>query len=359
MSRLSNAIAAADKGYAIHQTKPILDLSYGGQQGWSPNLVEWISNQAYVRRNLVCIVLEVPKFFDLMDNPEIWRSSLKALMELHSKTIDGLKAGLTVQVAEHNVGGAGEKQHEFTNVTRDQSEPVHTVVEKYGNPIQTLLYYWITYGMMDPDTKTSMLGTLQGNGRIPSDLLADWYTMSCLYFEPDPLHRRVIRSWVCTNMFPKGTGEIVGKRDLTADAELLELSLEFTAISQHNLGTNLFAQAILDRINIDNANPYFRPSFSLGRETDTANANGGYDLSAEFLGNRQAPYAMNDMLPASGEDMIMSPINSAETSVAMQNSRNIARPTTTGPVMSPSSNIIPKGGAAQGSLQTTTGSQVQ
>lgn len=281
MARLTDALLN-NRGFARGAQHAMLDPTHGGQFGWAPNLNEWVSNQAYVRKNLIAILLEAPQFFQLMPEPEKWTSCLKSLIELHPQTIEGFNAGLTVEFDEHPVGGGGEFQQEFINVTRARSEPVFTYVEKYGMPIQSFLYQWITYGMMDPDAKYAMVGTLEGNR--PTDMLADWYSMSCLFIEPDPSHQYVSKSWVTTNMMPKGTGEIIGKRDLTSPSEINHLSVEFTGISQFNLGTNAFAQAILDSINITNANPYLRPAFIQGISADVARAPNGYAAGAAELG---------------------------------------------------------------------------
>lgn len=286
MARVTTAILD-QQAFSRGLTGPMLDLTNGGQHGWAPNLTEWVSNQAYVRRNLVCILLETPRFFQLMPDPQKWVQTLRALVELHPRTIEGFNAALTVETDEHPVGGGGEMQQEFIDVKRARSEPSFTFIEKYGMPIQTFLYNWITYGMMDPDTKYAMAGTL--NGSRPQDMLADWYSMSCLFFEPDPTHTKVMKSWVTTNMFPKGTGEIVGKRDLTSASELTTLTVEFSGISQFNLGTNVFAQSILDNMNMTNANPYLRPSFinSLGSELSAATK--GYESELEGLGSAAVP----------------------------------------------------------------------
>jgi hypothetical protein len=245
MARLTEALLA-QKAFGANANQPMLDLSYGGQHGWAPNLKEWISNQAYVRRNLVPILLEAPKFFTLMPDPDKWVSTLKSLVELHARSIEGFNAGLTVDTDTHPVGGANEMQDEVINVTRQRTEPSFTFIEKYGRPIQTFIQHWIQYALMDPETKYALVGTLENK---PDDMLADWFSMSCLFFEPDPTHRKVVQAWVTTNMYPKETGEVIGKRDLTSASEVLTLTIPFTGISQYGLGVNLFAQKILDTIN--------------------------------------------------------------------------------------------------------------
>ena len=280
MARITDAILG--QAYSVNNTAPMLDLTFGGQQGYAPNLAEWVSNQAYVRRNLICILLEAPKVFSLFPNPEKWVQSLKSLMELHVKTIEGFNAGLSVEFDEHPVGGAGEMQQEVINVKRARSEPVFGFVEKYGRPIQTLLDYWIRYGMQDPDTKFALASTL---GKHPDDMLADWFTMTCLFIEPDVLHRKVTQAWVTTNMMPKSNGEIIGKRDLTSDLEILNLSIEFTGISQYGKGVDLFAQNILDRINIEGADPHMRPSFIQDMDSEVAGAQVGYETTPSDIGD--------------------------------------------------------------------------
>lgn len=258
MSRLSDAILSG--GYNRDPNKAMLDLKYGGQHGWTPNLTEWVSNSAYVSRPLTCILIEPPRMFSVMPDSQKWVASLKALFELHARSIDGLTASLTVDTDQHPVGGAGEQQEEVTNVTREKSSPKFTFVEKYGRPIQNLLEYWIRYGLMDPETKFALLGTM--NRPEVKDILADWYSATCLFFVPDPMFKTIDKAWLTTNMFPKSTGDITAKRDLTSGQEILTLDIEFTGISQYGLGVNQFAQSILDNIRTTNADPFMKPSFA-------------------------------------------------------------------------------------------------
>jgi len=279
MARITPKLLGENKAYN-ETPAPMLDLGYGGQFGYSLNLKEWVNNTAYISRNLIVILLEAPRFFREMPNPDIWVRTLKALFEVHAQTIEGFNAALTVDIEEHPVGGAGEMQEEFTNVTRERSTPTFTFVEKYGLPIYTFLNHWITYGMMDPDTKYALIGTKSG---VDFNVhTADVYSASALFIEPDPTHTKVMKSWVATNLFPKGTGELTGKRDLTAPGEMTTRSVEFAAISHFSIGANIFAQKILDKITITNANPFNKPSFINEIESDVdAVDNVGYTASVE------------------------------------------------------------------------------
>lgn len=283
MSRVQDALLDG-KAFSRGSTQPMLDLTYGGQMGFSPDLKEWVSNQAYVRRHVFCLLLEAPAAFNLLSdrNPEIWVRNLRALVELHPRTIEGLNAGLTVETAETPVGGGGEMQEEFVDVKQARSQPVFTFDEKYGMPIQTFLRNWITYALMDPNSKVANIGTIGANA--PDDMLADQYAASMIFIEPDPCHKKVVKAWLCTNMFPKGTGDIIGSRDIGSAMQLQQLNIEFTAITQVGLGVNTFAQKLLDNINITNANPYLRPAHIQQVSADVDSAPTGYKTHTENLG---------------------------------------------------------------------------
>lgn len=260
--------------YGLNSGHPMLRIENGGQHGWTPQLNEWISNQAYVRRNVIPVLLQVPRFFHYMPNTDDWIKALKSLVEVHCRSIEGLNAGLEVAFEDHPVGGAGEVQQEVTKVTRQRSEPTFTFIEKYGMPIQTFLESWIRYGIMDPETGYALVATLANGQTLPSDWLADWYTMSMAFIEPDPTHTRCLKCWICSNMMPDGTGEIIGKRDLTAPGEISTLTVKFTALTQFNLGSLAYGQSLLNEINLRNANPNLRPPF-VNRDPANVNAIAG------------------------------------------------------------------------------------
>jgi len=281
MSRLADAILTG--GYA-DGAAPMLDLQYGGQNGYAPNLVEWVSNQSYVRRNLVCLLVEAPRGFQFMQDPQFWVRALKSMVERHARSIEGFARGLEVATAETPVSGGGEMQQDPTNVTRARSNPSFTFVDKYGRPIQTFIEEWVTNLIMDPDSKVPNIATL--DGVRPQDLLADMYSATMLFFEPDPSFTSIAKAWLTTNMYPKMTGDIIGKRDLTSDGETSEFTVDFTGVSQSTLGVRAFAQRLLDGMNITNANPYLQPAFMDRIEPDVDGlANGiGYREQAEELG---------------------------------------------------------------------------
>lgn len=262
------------RGYGKEKLAPMVDLVNGAQFGPQTDLTSYVSNAAYVRRNLIARLIEAPRGFNDLPDPQRWIETLKALVELHPRTIEGLQSTLTAEFHETQVGGAGEIQQTVNNVTRARSVPVHTYDEKYGRPIQTFLNGWIRNLLMDPITK---FPAVVSNGRAsPEDLLPDYTGMTVLYFEPDPTHTKVVKAWLVTNMMPITDGTNEGRRDLTAANEGLELSIEWTALTQEGDGVLRFAQSLLDAMNRTGMNPNMQPAFIQRISADVNAGSAGY-----------------------------------------------------------------------------------
>ena len=260
-----------------------LDLTHGGQFGWMPNLAELHNNQGYVQRNLVVLAVEPPKFFSYLPNPEFWFQAFKALVEKHPIKVEGFKQGLTVATSDHDVGGAGEKMQEYTNVTRARTEPKFTYIEKETRPIQRFLDFWIRFGLMDPDAKFALISTLTDQ-QLPNDWLFDNYAGTILAYETDVTHRFIDKAWLTTNFYPLGTGDIDGSRDLVASKELLTLNIDFAGTSASGHSIVAMAQAVHDNIIKTNANPQNKPAFVQEIAATLSDIKRGYKWSVENVG---------------------------------------------------------------------------
>jgi hypothetical protein len=287
MPRLANQILTNQPSWAQGRENAMVDLTLGGQMGYAPDLTQYLGNQSYIRKNLICLLLEAPTGFALMPDAQQWVSTLRALVELHPLSIEGLTATLDVEVQETApVGGGGEQHQDFVNVTRARSEPTFRWTEKYGRPIEQFLRQWIELFIMDPDTKIANIATLTGIA-TPTDMLADRYSMTCAFIEPDPTHTKVVKSWIVTNMFPHSSGEVVGRRELTAPGEATTYDIKFSGLSQYGLGVDQFCQGLLDSISIKNANPYQRKSFIDTISADVAATTASYANGATNVANAQ------------------------------------------------------------------------
>jgi len=284
MARVTEALLGKTAWSTGNETAQ-LDPTYGGQFGFGTNPKEWVSAQAYLPRNLIPIVLEAPKFFTKMPDSSKWVTAWKVFIEKHVRTIEGLKAGLTVDVGEHAFGGAGEMFQEFQDVKRERSTLTFGLVDKYGNVFQQFIERWITYGMMHPETKTPLLLTL--DGAAPTDNLADEYSGTIAFIEPDPTGKRCIRCWISTNVWPQGTGPIEGKMDKTSALTIKELSLEFSSLTFINEGTRTYGQELLDGITMTYANPQLRAAFITSIAADVnAVAQGWKESVTSIAANR-------------------------------------------------------------------------
>lgn len=275
MSRFAETILG-NEAYGAKSNAPMVDVSLpgAGQQGFMPNYEGYVSNAAYVKRNLIAVLVEAPRGFQDLPNPQKWIDTLKSLIELQSKSIEGLQNTLETEWAENAVGGAGEMQEDIANVTRSRSQPTHVWTEKYGKAINAFLSGWITGLLMDPNTKVPTV--MASTGSKPSDLLPDYTGATILYFEPDPTHTKIVSAWLSTNRHPKTAGEVTGRRDLTAAGESVDYSVEFTALTQVGAGVNAFAQSILDSMNLTGVNPNMKQAFVQKLSEDVSASQNGY-----------------------------------------------------------------------------------
>lgn len=274
MSRLTDALLVNGGAHSAGKNTPMVDLQFGGMQGFSPVLDQWVSNQAYVRRNLICLLVEAPKGFSMLADPEVWVATLRSLVELHPLSIEGLNATLEVEFGSNPVGGGGQIHEDFTDVKETPSVPVFRWSEKYGMPVASFFRGWITNLMMDPNSKVANVATM-GSGEL-TDLLSDQVAATMIFIEPDPTFTKVQKAWLCTNMMPKSSGEITGRRDLTQAAEPITYDITFTAIAQYGVGVDAFAQTLLTQISLTGANPQNRPAFVQEISADILSNASGY-----------------------------------------------------------------------------------
>lgn len=269
----------------------VTSLTEGGFFGWSPDIGNILSEQGHVPKPLEVVVLESPRFVNLMPNPEKWHASIRNLFERKAIRVEGYQQGLTVETEDHAVGGAGEMMQEPVNVVRARSEPSFSFIDKYGRPIQRLHDAWIRYSIMDPETKFAMLSTL--GSKSPSDLLADWRSATILVYEPDPIRGGVDKAWLTTNFYPLNNGEVAGVRDLTTGASLLRLTIPYSGVSAVGSGISAFAEEIMRFTSIHNADPFMKASFIKEIAPDVlAAGNAGFKADAERTGAQNvAPIA--------------------------------------------------------------------
>ena len=217
-------------------TKDSLDLRYGGQWGLLPliggadgnkPIAEWMYEQSYQRMDVIPIVLQTPKMFDLLPNAAYWHEAIKSIFEVHARTIDGLNASLTVNTGEHNLGVSGATVKEVTQVTREATNVTLGLDERTGLPFETLFDIWIRYGLDDPDAGHPLITRVGATADLPKHWTAEWYSCTVLFIEPDRLRRKVNHAWLVSDLKPLSNPDIIGKKDKSAGRELKQLSIDF------------------------------------------------------------------------------------------------------------------------------------
>ncbi|WP_257291505.1 hypothetical protein [Endozoicomonas sp. ONNA1] len=277
MARLKDATLAEGASFNdADTTAAMVDLEHGGQNGFHVLPDEYVSSANYVPRNLIAILVEPPRGYSELPNGQKMIATLKALIEEHPKVIEGLTSTLTSEFAETPVGGAGEMQEDLTNVTRARTVPSFTWPEKYGRAIGSFWDYHTLTFMMDPETKVPRIMNM-ADVEV-QDLLPDFTGFTCLFFEPDPTHRKVIsgKAWLVTNMHPKSAGENTARRELAAAGAPQDITIEFTAFTQVGRGVTAMAQKILDDMNLTGVNPNNREALVTSIAADVAAAGSGY-----------------------------------------------------------------------------------
>lgn len=252
----------------------MVDIRRGGQFGWHHDMKGIVNATPYVSNNLICKVLSSPRGFnDLPEHSEIWHGSFKALFELHPLTIDGLNSTISVNWAEAAFGGTGEMIEAPSGATRERSTVSMTFNEKYGLPITHMLEQYQRLFIMDEETKHPGISLLVDN---VGDGLLDYYTWTMIFIEPDRYMERAIRTWLVANMAPKTMPEKTGKRDKNSDQDLLEISVDFTGVTQIGYAVDKLGDNIIKSMRQTHADPLRAPAYLNGVTGDIADREFGF-----------------------------------------------------------------------------------
>lgn len=247
------------KAHARGVSAPMLDTSIGSQLGFATDQRQWVRNAAYIARPMIPIMLQGPRGFEFLPNPEHRRAILRELMESSAVEITGVNGKLSIATDSTPFGWSGEVMEEVVNVTREPSKPAYTYYDRYNRSIAG---FWEDYTrnlQMDEETKVAGIHTLTGDR--PTDHLPDLHAFSMAYLEPDPTMKKVVRGVICTNMMPTDGPDNSMTMAKQNNMQLSQFTIPFSAISSWGLGVNNVLQSLLDGLSIVQANPQYRASF--------------------------------------------------------------------------------------------------
>lgn len=284
-TRLTDALLhhGEGEGWDGGRFAPMLDPRYGAQMGQATNYVELVSAQLHLRRNINVIVLKAPEFFNLTSNPDYYVGVLKNMFELLPVSVDGFNQTIELEHTDTPFGRNEVLEH-VSNAVRQRSNPVLRIPERYGKPIVEFNKFWVQWCLMDPDFGAPLITTA---GLNVDDTLLDNYAATILAYEPDPTNQYPVEAWLGFNITPKTTGEIIGRREITAGYESIIYDIPFTMTQQVGAGVKKLAKQIMDYIDITNANPARRAAAMSGISESIDRLDVGLRNNVETLINQQ------------------------------------------------------------------------
>ena len=257
------------QGHTGLTESPMLNLEYGGQNGYIPSMAreiagkqfeEWISNAAHVSTNIVPFVLRTPKIFDVLADKDLGAKLKRIYIDIftiHPQSITGFNRTITVNTVEHRIGATEEMQEEVVGSKKTRTQLTYVFEDKLGESISRFLAFLITYGVMDYRTQTALISTLETTEEFRKGNLytPDYYSGTTLYVELDRVNVNVQNAYVGYNFFPKTTGELTNQRNLGEDLKMANLSVPCAGIYISDNQVKAYAQKYIEKVSILRTNP--------------------------------------------------------------------------------------------------------
>lgn len=252
-----------DNAFGIYQQAPSLNPRYGDSMGYNPDWANFDSHTPHVKRNLIAILLAPPAGFKDLDKSGDMARILKALIELHAKTIDGIQGTIEWEYQSTQFGGAGEEHFRVSDAKITQTTPTFTWVEKEGKPIKRFLDAWGRGLLMDPYNKVPYVVSMINNRNYWKQqlLLPSYQGATVMFIEPDATHQFALDAFLSTNMQPETSGEHTLRREITAGGETLEYSIGMKATTQTGPGVRAVANRLMSTLNLKDAQSTLVPAF--------------------------------------------------------------------------------------------------
>lgn len=270
-SKNGNIVLPSGDSFTAKAFGPVTNMAVPGADGFIPNYEYWHASAEYVRPPVIPFLMEAPDAFQILDNPSRLVATLKALMEVHAKSIQGLDQTLEVEYSTTAFGGAGEQMETVAKVKRAQSQPQYDWVERIGKPITKFWNYYILQILGNPDS--NIPGAVSRGQNRPYGMYPDFTSFTMMFIQADRTQRYVDHAWLCSNMSPKSGAKIEGSRDVTETPQGVTVSIGFTCLQQVGAGVDKLAQAMLDTANTTGLDPNNRRAWLREVEADVRAAN--------------------------------------------------------------------------------------
>jgi hypothetical protein len=229
----------------------VANLPEGAQLGIGPHLTQLDVATPLVMGGTFPFVLQSPTMFSLSPQLQNFDSFLKVLIERGAKSITGIDFEKSIDAQQVNIGNDGQMLNMPTTARRSQVNPQFTWNELTGNVIFNFFGTYLDL-IKHPDTQASMVGILE-SGEIDPQLVSS-FTFDTLFIQYDTTMRarNILDAYIITAMWPDRTG-MAGYERTIAESKLIERSIPFHGILQHNDNTRRVGRNVAELVQIHRA----------------------------------------------------------------------------------------------------------
>lgn len=247
MADFNNALIYNSGRLATLQNDTVANLIQGAQLGIGAHLPMIDAATPAVFMPIVPIVTHSPTMFQGID---YYDATLKALVERHAKSIEGIDFGYQLESASTPAGHDGQELHMPTNSKRTAVSPSFVWHEVTGNLVWNFIANWIRM-IKNPDTQASGLAALTSDTtKIPPQLFS-YFSMDVLFIQYDQTMQpgNIIDAFFITNMWPQETGNAGWKKQV-GQSESPERTIPFHGVVQHNKNTKIIGRQVAQMLSL-------------------------------------------------------------------------------------------------------------
>lgn len=240
-----------------------MDLTKGGQNGSLPDFENFESSAGYPQQKVMATLLAYPTLFDYLPPEEknYWKATLKRLIEIMPRSIDGLDATVTPEFNDVVIGNAGGIMQQVSGAKRANSVPSYIWDEVANASINKIWTEYIRLFMWDVDLGYPAIVTYpdfpEGKVILPKDK-----SFTVLYTEPDESRKFPVKAYLITNHMPMSGGEWKSKRETGGNVEQTEVPIEFTGYQMVGDVVNQMSRHILETIDLEGNAPIKLKAFA-------------------------------------------------------------------------------------------------
>lgn len=236
----------AMNGYLTGLDRNVSNFTDTGTYGFMPNHRAWGHLAYQTKQNLIVMVLDYPRGFDDLPNPQQWIEAYNALLTDLPTSMEGFQWTQTPEWSDVEVGGTGDNHQVLTGMKYSPTEISTPVYERRGYVIERFVKgYWDMLGM-EVDTKRPGVVALPQNANKDIIITNDYRGGVIIAFEPDEEMRKVHKAQIVYNVCVKDGLESTGKRDLNGSKELVQYTLNWTGTAVRDKGALKVAQMLLE-----------------------------------------------------------------------------------------------------------------